>query len=89
MAGRNGPKAERAGTAFGCYPWGSVGLSTKQVAKGTDSDGGLGQGVPQIDRILPFSLGHQKKATPLTDADHVGPPRTVYIMVSSIGSRWY
>lgn len=36
------------------------------------------------------TTGHKKKkATPLTDADHVGLRRTACSMVSSVGSRWY
>lgn len=41
------------------------------------------------DRTQPFSLGQQKKATPLRYADHVGLPRAACGMVSSVGSRWY
>lgn len=84
MDGRDGPEAERAGITFGCYLWGSGG-------QGHNSTGGLGQGVPQeIDKTLLFALGNpKKKATLLTDADHVGLPRAVCSMVSSVGSRWH
>ena len=39
-----GQKQERAVTAFECYPWDRGGFRTQEVAKGTDSAGGLSWG---------------------------------------------
>lgn len=39
-----GQRQERAVTAFECYPWDRGGFRTQEVAKGTDSAGGLSRG---------------------------------------------